>query len=81
MTDKEKADNILEGAYKAKREGKSFTVDEGSKDWAEEDKKGVMEFANFMTKKKERWVEWVASSGEMEITEEGIEEYERRHEG
>jgi hypothetical protein len=34
-----------------------------------------------MTQKKNRWVRWSASGGEMEITEEGIEEYEREHEG
>lgn len=36
------------------KEGKSFTIYEGSKDWGEEDKKGILEFANFMTKKKKR---------------------------
>lgn len=81
MTDKEKERNILEYAYKAKKKGGPFTIYEAIKDWAEEDKKGAPEVANFMTQKKNPWVRWSASGGEMEITEEGIEEYEREHEG
>jgi len=70
--------NILEAAYKASKEDEWFNIYEISKDW-EEEKNRVEKLAAFMTKK--GLVRWVASGGEMEITEEGIYEYERTHEG
>lgn len=78
MTDNEIMANILEAAYKASKEDESFNIYEISKDW-EEEKNRVEKLAAFMTKK--GLVRWVASGGEMEITEEGIYEYERIHEG
>lgn len=78
MTDKEIMANILEVAYKASREDEDFNIYEISKDWGEEKNK-VEKLAAFMARK--GLVRWMASGGEMEITEQGIYEYERLHEG
>ena len=72
---------ILEALYKAKLEGDGLlSIDEIIKDWgAERDR--VLKIADFMRQKTNRLVKFVESSATMEITEEGIEEYERIHEG
>jgi len=72
---------ILEALYKAKCRGDGWlSIDEIIKDW-EEERDRVLKIADFMRQKKNRLVKFVASSATMEITEEGIEEYERTHEG
>lgn len=76
MTDNEIMANILEVGYKASREDEDFNINEISKDWGEEKNK-VEKLAAFMARK--GLVKWVASGGEMEITEQGIYEYERIH--
>lgn len=81
MTDNEIMLGILEALYKAKRRGDGpLSIDEIIKDWGEE-RDRVIKIADFMRRKKNRLVKFVESSATMEITEEGIEEYERRHKG
>jgi len=72
---------ILEALYKAKRRGDGWlNIDEIIKDWGEE-RDRVLKIADFMRQKKNPLVKFVATSATMEITEEGIEEYERTHKG
>jgi len=72
---------ILEALYKAKRRGGGWlSVDDIIKDWGEE-RDRVIEIADFMRQKKNPLIKFVASGPGpmMEITGEGIEEYERTH--
>ena len=72
---------ILEALYKAKRRGDGWlSIDEIIKHWGEE-KDRVIKIADFMRQKKNPLIKFVASGPMLEITEEGIEEYERTHEG
>jgi len=81
MTDNEIMLGILEALYKAKRRGDGpLSIDEIIKDWGEE-RDRVIKIADFMRQKKDRWVKFVSSGPMLEITDEGIEEYERRHKG
>ena len=79
MTDKEIMANILEVGYKASKMSESVNIEKISKDLGEEEKR-VEDLANFMEKK--GWmVWWTQNPLQMQITKEGIEEYEIRHEG
>ncbi len=79
MTDKEIMANILEVGYKASRMSESVNIEKISEDLGEEEKR-VEDLANFMEKK--GWmVWWTQNPLQMQITKEGIEEYEIRHEG
>ncbi len=72
---------ILEALYKAKLKGDGWlSIDEIIKDWGEE-RDRVLRIADVMRREKSPLVKFVATSATMEITEEGIEEYERTHKG
>ncbi len=79
MTDNEIMANILEVGYKASKMSESVNIEKISKDLGEGEKR-VEDLANFMEKK--GWmVWWTQNPLQMQITKEGIEEYEIRHEG
>ncbi len=79
MTDNEIMAGIVEVLYKAKLRGDGWlSIDEIIKDWGEE-RDRVLKIADFMRQKKNPLVKFVATSATMEITKEGIEEYERTH--
>ena len=77
MTDDEIIRNILEAGYKASKKDGLFNIYEISKDWGEEQDR-VDGLVSFMSRK--GWVRRVETGGGMEITKEGIYEYERKHE-
>ncbi len=74
---------ILEALYKAKLKGDGLlSIDEIIEGWGEDrERDRVLKIADFMRQKTNRLVKFVESSATMEITEQGIYEYERIHEG
>lgn len=79
MTDNEIIASALEVGYKASRKNEVVNIEKISKDLGEEVKR-VEDLANFMEKK--GWMEWYTQYPlQIQITREGINEYEKRHEG
>ena len=79
MTDKQIENYILEVGYKASKIGEVVDVEKTSTDLGER-KKRVEDIVGFMEKKE--WLSWWTQEPlQVDITKEGIEEYEKRHEG
>ncbi len=76
MTENEIMAYILEAGYKASREDKWFNIEKINKDLGEEGKR-VENLAAFMEKK--GLIKVMTMDGNWEITEQGIYEYERKH--
>lgn len=81
MTDQQIRAAILETAYNATKKAGSiiagiFNVYEVSKDWGEQKEK--IDFnAEYLVEK--GWVKYETEDGDMRITIEGIDEYEKKH--
>jgi len=72
---------LLEALYKISRRGSGpVIIDEVIRDWGE-NRDRVLRIADFMRRKKDPWIKFVETGPTLEITKEGIEEYERTHKG